>query len=399
MDQDILITFNAGSSSLKIGVFRVEGKAAQSLGRLKLDFLKSPLLLDGSLGDRHFEEEIGESGQEFDREAQEVLAHIEGVVSGRVSVAAHRIVHGGAIFAGPARLDDRAISQIEALIPLAPLHQPSALRVVKALGRHRADILQTASFDTAFHSTQEDAVRRMAIPRAMHDNGIRRYGFHGISYKSVLGKLASFDRKVAAGKIIAAHLGSGASVCALSEGLSRDTSMGFSVLDGIPMSTRPGWLDPGVLLHMLRNDQADADRLEQFLYHECGLLGISGISGDMRKLAGDPSTQAQEAVEHFCLRVAGEISRQAATIGGVDTLVFTAGIGENHPEVRHRIASHLTWLGVELNESANARSELRISTPESPVAALVVATDEEQTIADEAMSLLVAKQSQGEDHE
>jgi acetate kinase len=277
------------------------------------------------------------------------------------------------------------------LTALAPLHQPQALRLIRAVQHLRPTLAQTASFDTAFHSTQSDLVRRFALPRALHDQGIKRYGFHGLSYAFIAAELGRRVPKIAAGKVIVAHLGSGASLCALDGGESRDCSMGFSTLDGIPMATRCGALDPGVLLHLLGPKGRTLRNLEDMLYHRSGLLGVSGISADTRDLLKDERPEAREAIDLFTLRIAGEIGRMTATLGGLDGIVFTAGIGEHQPEIRAAICERLRWLGVALDGKANTTNEPIISTSASSVATFVIATDEEQTIANEALSVLAAE--------
>ncbi len=389
MTDDVLLTFNAGSSTLKIGVFEQAANLARNVGRGKIDLDRAPLTLAYVIGNDRYEKPLtGDNGENFVSVVSETLEHILGHLPDRLRAVAHRIVHGGMLFDGAALLDDTTIEHIEKLVPLAPLHQPQALRVIRSVRKLRPEVQQTGSFDTAFHSSQADIIRRLAIPRSMHDDGIRRYGFHGLSYKYIASRLGKIDPAAARGKVIACHLGSGASLCAMEDGVSRDTSMGFSALDGIPMATRPGWLDPGVLLYLMRSGMRQPERIENFLYHECGLLGVSGISGDTRVLLTDKRPQAAEAIDLFCLRVAGEIGRMCSTIGGLEALVFTAGIGENQPQVRTRVAQRLRWLGAELDENANEANAILISTASGSIKIFVIPTDEEQVIADEAMALL-----------
>lgn len=389
MAEDVLLTFNAGSSSLKVGIFEMRSGAASPSGRVKIDFAARPLRLIGMIGGLAFDTVLsGDAESEFGDIVDQVLRHLEATVQGDVVVAGHRVVHGGMRFEQAVHLDDEAIDDVESLVELAPLHQPAALRVIRAVRKSRPDIWQTASFDTAFHVSQPDVVRRLAIPRAMHDDGIRRYGFHGLSYSFIARRLAEIDPEAGSGRIVAAHLGSGASICGMIGGRSVDTSMGFSALDGIPMATRPGWVDPGALLYLMRKGMRQPERIEQFLYYECGLLGVSGISGDTRVLLQDPSHEASEAVELFCMRTAGEIARQTATLGGLDALVFTAGVGENQPEIRGRICERLAWLGVELDDGRNEANALAVGASHARVKTFVISTDEEQVIADEAVALL-----------
>ncbi len=306
--------------------------------------------------------------------------------SDKLVAVAHRVVHGGDRFEGATRITDDTLAAIEALSPLAPLHQPQSLRLIRAIQKLRPDLPQSASFDTAFHRTQSDLVRRFALPRDLFDEGIKRYGFHGLSYKFIAGRLGR-DGNIGR-RVVVAHLGSGASLCGLDGGISRDTSMSFSTLDGIPMATRPGAVDPGVLLHLLQQKHMSIDALEDLLYHRSGLLGASGISADSRELVESDKPEAREAMALFALRVAREMAAIATTLGGLDAIVFTAGIGEHQPDVRAAIAAHLEWLGVRIDAEANAAHERRIDAGDSAVAVLVMHTDEEQVIADEACQVL-----------
>lgn len=385
---DLLLSFNAGSSTVKIGIFAVDGAKARRLGKGVIDFRAEPLSLGLSRGSQTFDmplkAEVTEDLHGVIDETFKLLADHFDISTTRA--AGHRVVHGGDLFTKAIALDDAAIDAVDALTPLAPLHQPQALRFIRALRHLKPHLAQTASFDTAFHATQDDLVRRFAIPRALHDEGVKRYGFHGLSYKFIAGELA---RKAPhAAKAIVAHLGSGASLCALDQGVSRDCSMGFSTLDGIPMATRPGSLDPGVILHLAGERKQSFEEIEDLLYHRSGLFGVSGISADSRDLLQDARPEARQAIDLFTLRIAGEIGRMTATLGGLDAVVFTAGIGEHQPQIRAGVARRLSWLGLTIDEKANAANDVMISTRESRIAAHVIATDEEQIIADEALSIL-----------
>ncbi|MGM4984423.1 acetate/propionate family kinase [Rhizobiales bacterium] len=392
-DTNLLLTFNTGSSSLKIGLFEWDAHGARRIGKGLVDFSRRPLtfhLTEGpAVFDLRLHAEGGEDLRDVIAEAFEVLSmHFD---MAAVRAVGHRVVHGGDQFTGPVRLDEGNIGELDKLVALAPLHQPQALRVIRAVKHLRPTLVQTASFDTAFHATQSDLVRRFALPRALHDQGIKRYGFHGLSYAFIAGELRRRVPDVAASKVIVAHLGNGASLCALDGGESRDCSMGFSTLDGIPMATRCGALDPGVLLHLLGPKARTLRNLEDMLYHRSGLLGVSSISGDTRDLLKDERPEAREAIDLFSLRIAGEIGRMTATLGGLDGIVFTAGIGEHQPEIRAAICDRLRWLGVALDGEANTTSASVISTSASSVATFVIATDEEQIIANEALSVLASK--------
>lgn len=386
MVKEVGVAFNSGSSTLKIGVFENVAGYAKPIGRGTVVLGGHPRL-KCIIGDELEEIELPGVDQIGQRLISHVLDHM--LPAGcQIGFFGHRVVHGGSIFNGAAIVNDNSLTQIGSLTPLAPLHQPQALRVIHAVQCLHPSVVQTASFDTAFHSSQCSLSTRLAIPRAMHDAGIRRYGFHGLSYKHVVAQLKELAPDMGGGRVICAHLGSGASLCAMVDGVSIDTSMGFSALDGIPMATRPGAIDAGVLIHLLRTEFPDADQLEDFLYHRCGLLGVSGISGDTRTLIREFRPEAKEALDLFCFRIAGEIGRLAVSIGGIDALVFTAGIGENQPEIRRGVERHLSWAGLLLSESANRANATVISARRSRVSVFVIPTDEEQVIADEALAVI-----------
>ncbi|GMB79387.1 acetate/propionate family kinase [Shinella zoogloeoides] len=385
-----LLTFNAGSSTVKIGLFALRSGAPIRIARGVTDFHHDPLTLRMNEGEQRIEAALDARP---DADLSGILSETVAVLGrhfdlGEVAAVGHRVVHGGDRFAGPARLDGESIAAIEALTVLAPLHQPQSLRLIRAIGNVLPDLPQVASFDTAFHRTNDALVRRFAIPRALHDRGIKRYGFHGLSYKYIAGELARLAPEKAGGRVVVAHLGSGASLCGLDKGISRDTSMGFSTLDGIPMATRCGALDPGVVLHLLEQEGLALREMEDLLYHKSGLLGVSGISADSRDLLESAAPEAKEAIDLFTLRIAGEVARLATTLGGLDAIVFTAGVGENQPAVRAGVCDRLDWLGLDLDPVANAANATLISTAESRTAGFVIPTDEEQVIAKETVSLL-----------
>ncbi|MCT7668098.1 acetate/propionate family kinase [Shinella kummerowiae] len=385
-----LLTFNAGSSTVKIGLFALRPGAPVRIARGMIDFHHDPLTLRVSEGEQRIEAALDARPN---ADLRGVLSETVAVLGrhfdlGEVAAVGHRVVHGGDRFAGPVRLDGDSIAAIDALTVLAPLHQPQSLRLIRAIGNVLPDLPQVASFDTAFHRTNDALVRRFAIPRALHDRGIKRYGFHGLSYKYIATKLARLAPETASGRVVVAHLGSGASLCGLDKGISRDTSMGFSTLDGIPMATRCGALDPGVVLHLLGQEGLALREMEDLLYHESGLLGVSGISADSRDLLESDAPEAKEAIDLFTLRITGEVARLATTLGGLDAIVFTAGVGENQPAVRAGVCERLGWFGLDLDPVANAANAVLISTAESRTAAFVIPTDEEQVIAEETVSLL-----------
>jgi acetate kinase len=289
----------------------------------------------------------------------------------------HRVVHGGDSLIRPERVTDEVIGRIEALVPLAPLHQPHNLAPIRLLAAKFPDLPQVACFDTAFHATQSAVERRFALPREYEAAGIRRYGFHGLSYEYIASRLPETDPLAAEGRTIVCHLGNGASLCAMRAGRSVATTMSFTALDGIPMGTRCGAIDPGVLLHLMGQPGMDARTLSDLLYKRSGLLGLSGLSGDMRDLLASDRPEAAEAVEYFCYRIAREIGSLSAVLGGLDALVFTAGIGEHAAPVRDRICQLSAWLGVAIDPAADRI----LHTPDSGVHVLVVPTDEEAMIA------------------
>ncbi|MBJ3777529.1 acetate/propionate family kinase [Acuticoccus mangrovi] len=382
---DILITFNAGSSTVKLGLF--ETAPLRRIAKGMIDFRRRPLTFHLIEGPETFDVSLhNEPGEDLSGVMEEAFTWLANHFDmGRIAVAGHRVVHGGDHFAGPVVIDDTTLSEIEALTPLAPLHQPGALRLIRAIRTMRPHLPQTASFDTAFHRTNVDAVRRFAIPRALHDEGIKRYGFHGLSYAFIAAELARRDPALAKGRVVAAHLGSGASLCAMENGVSRDTSMGFSALDGVPMATRCGAIDPAVILHLLGPLQKTTEEVTHLLYYDSGLLGMSGISADTRDLLASDAPAAAEALEVFTRRIAGEVARLAATLGGLDALVFTAGIGEHQPEIRSAVIERLGFLGLQLDASANAANAPIITAADSPATGLVIPTNEELIIAEETL--------------
>lgn len=385
MSGDLILTLNAGSSTVKLGVFEADDAGMRQLASGILDFRDAP-----------FEIRLNHNGQDLSKRMvaelddppamlQEAFDWLSGVFDlSRLAVIGHRVVHGGDVFAGPVVITDTVLAQIEKLAELAPLHQPQSLRLIKAMRNFLPGLVQTASFDTAFHLTNADLQRRYAIPRRLYDRGIKRYGFHGLSYRYIAGQLHDLPPNA---RVVAAHLGSGASLCALEGGISRACSMGFTTLDGIPMATRSGALDPGVLLHLLGPMGMQLDEVETMLYRESGLLGVSGIDADSRKLLASPRPEAAEAIALFCHSIAGEVARLTTVLRGLDALVFTAGIGENQPAIRSMVAGQLAWMGLKLDPATNAKNARRVSTEDSPVTILVIPTDEESVIAQEAFSL------------
>jgi acetate kinase len=297
-------------------------------------------------------------------------------------------VHGGAEFSRPALITDGVLRRLERLAPLAPLHQLNNLAPIKAILTRHPELPQVACFDTAFHRGHPEIADRFAIPEELYDEGVRRYGFHGLSYEYVVDRLKEIAPAIAGGRLVIAHLGSGASMCAVVSGRSIESTMGFTALDGLPMGTRPGQLDPGVVLYLFTEKGMSAEAIQSLLYSECGLKGISGISNDVRTLLAHPSPRAKLALDYFTHRICLSAGMMVAAMGGVDGFVFAGGIGENAPAVREAVLRRLSWVGADLDISANARGGPCISTPRSRVQCYVVQTNEELMIARHTLAVL-----------
>lgn len=385
-----LLVLNAGSSSLKFGVFPADGGAALLSGQI--DAIGNAPKLHARRGDQRFDEDlppVAGSACAHEGALAWLLDWLDAHLSALQLVAAgHRVVHGGSRFSAPVRIDDAVLSELEALVPLAPLHQPHNLRGMRALAAQLPELPQVACFDTAFHHTQDARAAAFALPHALSDEGLRRYGFHGLSYDYVATQLPAVLGERADGRVIVAHLGAGASLCGMLERRSVATTMGFTALDGLMMATRSGSLDPGVLLYLMDHKGMDVAQLNKLLYHQSGLLGVSGISADMRVLLASDAPAAAEAVELYCYRVAREIGSMMSALGGLDAIVFTAGVGEHSAPVRARICELMGWAGVALDVSCNEAHATRIEAADSTVAVAVVPTDEEGMIARYTRELL-----------
>ena len=380
---DALLVLNAGSSSLKFSAFRtgdigllvrgqVEGIGAAP--RFVLWSSSGELLEERSLTDPVRFDHIQALGLILERLQEQARDH-------RLVGVGHRVVHGGVKHAAPARIDASVIGELEQLAPLAPLHQPHNLAGIRAVLRIAPHLPQVACFDTAFHRTQPELAQWFGLPRRYTDQGVRRYGFHGLSYEYIASALPSIDTHAAAGRTIVAHLGNGASMCALQAGRSIATTMSFTPADGLVMGTRVGSLDPGVLLYLMTNHGLNAADLEKLIYHESGLLGVSGISSDMRTLLGSTDRQATEAIDLFVYRLGRELGSLVAALGGLDALVFTGGIGENSALVRQRVCRDAAWVGLRVDDEANHTNSRRISSDESKISTWVIPTNEESIIA------------------
>ena len=394
MNRDLIVTLNAGSSSLRCAVFARGAGDPDAWLRLSLRGL--PDAMDWTREDAR----TGERRQEAlapprDRDTAQAAALSEmkkrllaEVPAARIAAVSHRVVHGGRDYTAPVALTDEVRERLAALSPLAPSHQPHNLAAIGDLAVAFPDIPQVACFDTAFHRTLAPADRVFALPRELAGAGVVRYGFHGLSYEYVAGALHRLAPEVAGGRVIIAHLGHGASMCALSEGRSVATTMGMTALDGLPMGRRPGALDPGVVLHLIEQRGMSAREVREMLYQRSGLLGISGISSEMDELLNSDAPEAREAVDVFVYRCRREIGSLAAALGGLDALVFTGGIGENAPQIRARICAGLGWLGLALDETANAGGACRIAAADAGVAAFMIPTDEESVLAQGAARVL-----------
>ena len=380
-DRSILVV-NAGSSSIKCGVYPVDGSGRRVGVHCDVGADGSELVITVAAEEPIREHLSAASDGESLWQAALRLT-IDRVVErggGPIVAVGHRIVHGGLEFAAPVVVNPDVLVRIEALGPLAPLHQPQGVAGIHEARRQLPDALQVACFDTAFHQSCPTEAMRFALPRQWHDAGVRRYGFHGLSYESIVGRLPAVAG-VLPDRLIVAHLGAGASLAAIRSGRSVATTMGFTPLDGLVMATRCGGIDPGAVLHLICREGFSAAEVERMLTRESGLLGVSGSSGDMRRLLGSDDPRAAEAVELFCYRAVREMGSLVAALGGLDAVVFTAGIGEHAPEIRGRIIAGLEWLGLELDPAANATHGPRISSLASRVAAWVIPTDEEAVIA------------------
>lgn len=390
---DAILVVNAGSSSLKFQIFTVcEGALTREVRgqldgigqrpRLRASDAKGKSLIDLSLQ----RAEVPDLPAAIDR-TRTWLRSLEGF---SLLAIGHRVVHGGPDYAAPTIIDHALLDKLATYAELAPLHQPNNLLPIRLAMEINPDVPQVACFDTAFHRDHPDLADCYALPLALHREGIRRYGFHGLSYEYIAGRLRGALPQIAAGRVIVAHLGSGASMCALLNGHSVESTMGFTALDGLPMGTRPGQLDPGVVLHLIMQKGMAAEAVSKLLYHEAGLKGLSGVSNDMRDLLASDDPRAAFAIDHFVYRCALNIGSLTAALGGLDAFVFTAGIGENAPELRERIVRRMAWLGAELDPEANRAGASLISTSGSRIGLYIIPTDEELMIAGHTLRLITA---------
>lgn len=373
---DLILTLNAGSSSIKFAVFPVAGDAqAIAAGQVDSIGVKPRLSLGGDTRD------LAEVRDHASALAAITAAVAPMLAQGTIVAVGHRIVHGGQHFSAPVVLDEPTIQALTALSPLAPLHQPHNLSGIRVARRLFPQAEQVGCFDTAFHRAQPWVNDTFALPRHYYEEGVRRYGFHGLSYEYVTSELQRIAPHHAAGRLVIAHLGNGASMCAIRGGQSVASTMGFSALDGLPMGTRCGQLDPGVLIYLQRERGMSADAIEDLLYRKSGLLGLSGLSSDMRALEAAGTPEAQQAIDYFVFRVRRELGAMTAILSGLDSLAFAGGIGENAWRIRERICQSFEWLGIELDETRNRLGDSVISSDRSRVRVFIVKTSEETMIA------------------
>lgn len=391
---DALLILNAGSSSLKFSVFRDSDPPELLLHGQLESLLTAPRFTARNARSDIIDQQAWPVGVSLGHQAAIEYLFNWGQQGGfsnvRLVAAGHRVVHGGMNLTQPARVDDNVMAELERLVPLAPLHQPHNIAAIRAVTIHAPTLAQVACFDTSFHRTQPAVAQQYGLPRHLTAAGIQRYGFHGLSYEYIASCLRQIDPRAATGRTIVAHLGNGASMCALQGGIGVATTMGFTPLDGLPMGTRCGSIDPGVLLYLMNYGNMDARELERLLTYESGLLGISGLSSDMRVLLEQEATSvpAAEAIEMFVYRSSREIGSLAAAMEGLDALVFTAGIGEHAPSIRARICCSAKWLGLELSERENELGGPKISSESSRVSAWVIPTNEELVIAQQTQRIL-----------
>ena len=412
---DVILIINAGSSSLKCSIFRRHHSLNANTQPVTTSLGLSAESTDGRLPEHLplkllYSAEIGSSNDSpcitlFDSSHQPILIKsytAEGVEGGlhtlfqcldaqeqlKVIAVGHRVVHGGQYFFQPTLIDDEVIKKIASLIPLAPYHQPQDITAIHTASSHYPGIPQFACFDTSFHHTQAKMATLFAIPRAFSDAGIKRYGFHGLSYEYIASIITQKIGEIGNQKVIVAHLGNGASICAMYQRKSVATSMGLTALDGLMMGSRCGKIDPGVILHLVNEHKLSIERVKTLLYRESGLLGVSGISSDMRELESNPAPHALEAIDLYCYLAAKELTALCTDLGGADVIIFTAGIGEKSALVRKKICAYLQWLGVVIDERANYQHETIISQPKSTILVGIIPTNENDMIAQHCIKLM-----------
>ena len=389
------MTLNAGSSSVKFALYEAAPAEPELLAKGQVEGIgTAPRFLArdtaGELLSESYWEAAG-GGEGHNLAFQQIARWMEDFMGERRLMAVgHRVAHGGERYREPAIIDQDVLRELDRLVPLVPLHQPHNLAAIRAVARSNPELPQVACFDTAFHRGRPAVSERLGLPYELQEEGVRRYGFHGISYEYIVSRLQQLAPSQADGKLVVAHLGSGSSMCAIREGKSVETTMSFSSLDGLPMGTRCGSLDPGVLLYLMRRDRLGVEALEELLYKRSGLLGISGVSNDMRALRASDDPRAADAIDYFVYRIGQELGALTASLGGLDALVFTAGVGENDPALREQVCRDAAWLGMEIDERANDNGSLKISVGDSVPAVWAIPTDEESMIAMHTLRLVGA---------
>ncbi|MGA8242252.1 MAG: acetate/propionate family kinase [Desulfobacterales bacterium] len=395
-----IVVLNAGSSSIKFSLFIERGETLEPDVRGQVEGLYTAARFVSKAPDGAMKAEkswpaglnLGHDGA-----LDHLIGHLRSELPGdRLIGLGHRVVHGGMAYTQPVQVDEAVLKVLETFIPLAPLHQPHNLAPIRRALERAPELPQVACFDTSFHHTQPDVAQMFALPAELREGGVLRYGFHGLSYEYIASILPDIDPKAAKGRSVVLHLGNGASMCALEAGRSLASTMGFTAVEGLPMGTRSGSLDPGVILYLMDQRGMDARAIEKLIYTQSGLLGVSGISSDMRTLLSSENPQAKLAVDLFCYRIRRELGSLAAALGGLDALVFTAGIGENAPEIRSLVCHDAAWLGVEIDEAANAAGHGRISKESSRVAVWVIPTNEELMIARHTRELIESTLGEGQ---
>jgi len=389
---DAILVVNAGSSSIKFSLFVERGGSLEVTVRGQVEGLyTSPRFVAKDDAGKAVSEKSWGDGTKLGHAG--AIDHLAGFIRGELAEhklvgVGHRVVHGGLTYTQPVCVDAHVVTELEKFVPLAPLHQPHNLTPIRLLLERQPALAQVACFDTSFHRTNPEIAQRFAIPAELHDAGVRRYGFHGLSYEYIASVLPLHDVRAAAGKTVVLHLGNGASMCALEAGKSIASTMGFTAVDGLPMGTRCGAIDPGVILYLMDQRGMDARAIEKLIYNQSGLLGVSGISSDMRTLLASDDPRAKLAIDLYVYRIRRELGSLVAALGGLDAIVFTAGIGENSPEIRERVLNDAEWLGVKSDRRANADGGPRINATESRAAAWAIPTNEELMIARHTQRLL-----------
>jgi acetate kinase len=391
---ETILVVNAGSSSIKFQLFSLDARdQLQRLlkGQIEGIGVHPRLVAKGGDGQPIEEAWSAQEVTSVPQALEKLVAFLRARLGKLPTAIGHRVVHGGPDYSEPVVIDDAVLERLDTFSPLAPLHQPNNLAPIRAVRSRQPQLLQVACFDTAFHRGHPEVADRYALPDQLYAEGVRRYGFHGLSYEYIANQLPEIAPNIALGRVVVAHLGSGASMCAISAGKSLESTLGFTALDGLPMGTRPGQLDPGVVLYLMEEKRMSAKEIERFLYNECGLKGLSGISNDVRDLLASPDPRAKLALDHFVYRISLYAGMLAAAMGGIDGFVFTAGIGENAPTIREAIAMRLGWLGLDFDPEANVSGKMLISRSGSRVACYVIPTDEELMIARHTLAVLRAK--------